>query len=238
MTDLLGRLAAVFVEPATAPRPSHRVAATAPAPSVGVIAAPRRALALGATVALALARSHRDRRALLCAWPPGEWAEPALQAPPWAGARQLRRSLSARGIEAAGSGPLVRVLLPEPPEQAAALAHRAMVAASAPAVLVLAGPRPESLDELLLRQDAIVVAAEPDADGALVDLAVATLADRHPAVSPCTLALGPVARAMACAGLAAPLGAGRVLAPALATPNPRPRPPPAARRDTGSPPRP
>jgi hypothetical protein len=215
MTDLRGRLAAVFLEPATAPPRGHRVAAAPPPPCVGVIAAPRRALALGATVALGLVRSLRAGRALLCAWPPGDWAEPALQGPPWVGARQLRRSLARRGIEAAASGTLVRIVLPEAPEQAAALAHRAMGAAAAPAVLVLAGPRPESLDELLLRQDAIVVAADPDADGALVDLAVATLADRHPAVTPCTLALGPLARALASAGLAAPLGAGRALAPVL-----------------------
>jgi len=215
MTDLLGRLAAVFVEPATAAPRGRRAAAAPPPPCVGVIAAPRRALALGATVALTLARSLRARRALLCAWPPGDWAEPALQGPSSVGARQLRRSLAGRGIEAAASGTLVRVVLPEPPGQAAALAHRAMGAAAAPGVLILAGPRPESLDELLLRQDAIVVAADSEADGALVDLAVASLADRHPAVRPCTLALGPVARGLASAGLTAPFGAGRVLAPML-----------------------
>ena len=82
-------------------------------------------------------------------------------------------------------------------------------------MLVLGGPRPEALDEVLLRQDAIVVAAEPDADSSLVDLAVATLAEQHPAVSSWALPLGPVARTLATAGIAAPIGAGRALAPML-----------------------
>jgi hypothetical protein len=215
VTDLLTRLASVFVEPAPAAPALRRVPVAQPPPCVGVLAAPRHALAVGAAVALAVARPLRARRALVCAWPPGPWAQPALQGPARVGARQLRRSLAAREIEATASGKLVRVLLPEPGEQAAAVATRAMGAASAPAVLVLAGPRPESLDELLLRHDAIVVAADPDADRTLVDLAVATLAGRHPAVSPCTLPLGAVARALAAAGLAAPIGAGRALAPVL-----------------------
>jgi len=215
MTDLLGRLASVFVEPAPASARPHRAAVAHPAPSVGVIAAPRHALAIGATVALAVAQPLRARRALVCAWPPGAWAQPAARAPAGVGARQLRRSLAARGIDATASGKLVRVVLPEAPEQAAALADRAMGSAAAPAVLVLTGPRPEALDELLLRQEAIVVAAEPEADRSLVELAVATLAGRHPAVSACTAPLGPVARALATAGIASPLGAGRALAPVL-----------------------
>jgi hypothetical protein len=218
MTDLLGRLAAVFVEPAGTAGPAarpRRVAVAQPAPCVGVVAAPRHALAVGATVALAIAQAVRARRALVCAWPPGGWAEPVLHAPPGVGARQLRRSLAARDLDASASGKLARVVLPRAPEHAAAAADRAMAAANAPAVLVLAGPRPEVLDEVLLRQDAIVVAAEPEADPSLIELAVASIADRHPAVSACTLTLGPVARALAAAGLAAPLGAGRSLAPVL-----------------------
>jgi hypothetical protein len=214
MTDLLTRITSLFVEPPPA-APRHRVSIPLPAPCVGVIAAPHHALAVGAAVALAVAHPLRARRALVCAWPPGGWAEPALRGPSGVAARQLRRSLAARGVDGTAAGKLVRVVLPEPPEPAAAAAERAIGAASAPAVLVLAGPRPEALDEVLLRQDAIVVAADAEADHALVDLAVATLADRHPAVSRCTLPLGPVARALARAGVAAPLGAGRAIAPVL-----------------------
>ena len=215
MTDLLAKLASVFVEPApeAARQRHHRVAP--PAPCIGVIATPRHALAIGSGVALVVARGVRARRALVCAWPPGDWATPALQAPAGGGARRLRRSLAARGIDATATGSLVRTVLPENPEDAVATAERALAAAAAPAVLVLAGPRPEILDELLLAQDAIVVAADHDADPCVVDLAVATLNGRHPAVSACSLALGPVGRALAAAGATAPLGASRPLAPVL-----------------------
>ena len=217
MTDLLAKLASVFVEPApeAARQPRHRVAVAPPAPCVGVIATPRHALAVGSAVALVVARGVRARRALVGAWPPGDWVTSALKAPAGAGARRLRRSLAARGIDAAATGSLVRAVLPENPEEALATAERALVAAAAPAVLVLAGPRPEILDELLLAQDAIVVAADPDADRCVVDLAVATLNARHPAVSACSLPLGPVGRALAAAGATAPLGATRPLAPVL-----------------------
>ena len=159
-----------------------------------------------------VARAHQRTP---CAWPPGGWAEPALHGPAGVAARQLRRNLAARGVDATAAGKLVRVVLPEATEHAAAGAERALGAGSSPSVLLLAGPRPEALDEVLLRQDAIVVAAEPDGDSSLVDLAVATLAEQHPAVSSCALPLGPVARALATAGIAAPIGAGRALAPML-----------------------
>ena len=215
MTDLLTRIAALFLEPADATLRRHRVALAPPAPCVGVVAAPRHALAVGAAIALSLAHPLRARRALVCAWPPGGWAEPALHGPAGVAARQLRRNLAARGVDATAAGKLVRVVLPEATEHAAAGAERALGAGSSPSVLLLAGPRPEALDEVLLRQDAIVVAAEPDGDSSLVDLAVATLAEQHPAVSSCALPLGPVARALATAGIAAPIGAGRALAPML-----------------------
>jgi hypothetical protein len=217
MTHLLAKLASVFVEPApeAARRPRHRGAVASPAPCVGVIATPRHALAVGSAVALVVARGVRARRALVCAWPPGDWMTPALQAPAGAGARRLRRNLAARGIDATATGSLVRAVLPENPEEAVATAERALAAATAPAVLVLAGARPEILDELLLAQDAIVVAADPDADRCVVDLAVATLNARHPAVSACSLPLGPVGRGLAAAGATAPLGASRPLAPVL-----------------------
>jgi hypothetical protein len=217
MSDLLGRLAALFVEPGPAARaPGRRpVAAAPPAPCVGVIAAPRHALAVGSAVALSVARPLRARRAVVCIWPSGRWVRPALRAPASAGARQLRRSLDARGIEATAAGRLVRVVLPDRPEVAAALAQRTVGAAAAPVVLVLAGARPEVLDEVLLEQEAVVVAADPDADPSVADLAVATLADRHPAVSRGTLPLGPAARALATAGAAAPPGASRALAQML-----------------------
>lgn len=217
MTDLLARLASVFLEPApeAARQPRHRAAVAPPAPGVGVIATPRHALAVGSAIALVVARSVRARRALVCTWPPGGWAAPALAAPAGAGARRLRRSLAGRGIDAAATGSLVRTVLPDTPDEAVATAERALAAAVAPSILVLAGPRPEILDELLLAQDAIVVAAEPDADRCVVELAVATLDRRHPAVSVCSLPLGPLGRALAAAGVTAPLGAARPLAPVL-----------------------
>jgi hypothetical protein len=215
ISDLLARLAGLFVEPAPATPQRRPVAAASPAPCVGVVAAPRHALAVGAAVALALARPLHTRCAVVACWPAGGWARPPLQAPSSLSARQLRKSLAARGLEATAAGRLVRVALPDRPELAAALAERVIGAATVPTVLVLAGPRPERLDEVLLGLEALAVAAEPDADPSVADLAVATLADRHPAVSLCTVPLGPLARALASAGAAAPLGATRALAPML-----------------------
>jgi hypothetical protein len=214
MSDLLARLAALFVEPAPS-RPVHRLSVAAPAPCVGVLASARHAPGVAATVALALARCGRANHAVLCTWPASNSPRPTIAGPAHPGARRLRRNLHARGVDAAATGRLVRVALPAEPEQAVATAERAVGAASAPAVVAIAGPRPDALDDFLLRQDAIVVAADPDADSPVVDLAVAALANRHPAVASCAVPLGPVSRVLACAGVAAPLGAARPLAPIL-----------------------
>jgi hypothetical protein len=216
MTDLLARLASLFVEPAgSVPAARARPSVVAgPAPTVGVLASKEDGLAVASAIALTLARAIRSRPALVCVWPPGDWGRPALAWPPAPAARKLRRSLEARGLDCMAAGQVVRVVLPEQPEQAVAITERAIGAAPGPAVVVVGGPRPEELDELLLRQDAIVVAA-PESGGPVVDLAIASLADRHPAVTACALPLGPVARALAGAGAAAPIGAARPLAPML-----------------------
>jgi hypothetical protein len=216
VTDLLARVASLFLEPGDAvpTARSRRAVAVAPAPSVGVLTAQGEGLAVASAIALTLARATRSRPALVCAWPPGALGRVALVWPPAPAARKLRRSLQARGIECTAAGQVVRVVLPEPAGDAVATAERAIGAASCPAVLVVAGPRPEELDELLLRQDAIVVAA-PESGGPVVDLAIASLAERHPAVAACSLPLGPVGRVLAGAGAAAPLGSGRPLAPML-----------------------
>jgi hypothetical protein len=216
VTDLLARFASLFLEPAGAVPVARgrRAVAAPPAPSVGVLASHGDGLAVASAIALTLARATRSRPALVCAWPPGAIGRPALAWPSAPAARKLRRSLQARGLEGTAAGQVVRVTLAAPPVQAVAAAERAIGAASCPAVLLVAGPRPEELDDLLLRQDAIVVAA-PESGGPVVDLAIASLAERHPAVAACSLPLGPVGRVLAGAGAAAPLGAGRPLAPML-----------------------
>jgi hypothetical protein len=214
MSDLLARLAALFVEPAPS-RPVQRVSVAAPAPCVGVLASARHAHAVAATVALALGRSSRAHYSLLCTWPTPNSARPTLAVPAHPGARRLRRNLDARGVEATAAGRLVRVALPAEPERAVATAERVVGTAAAPAVVAIAGPRPDALDDFLLRQDAIVVAADSDADNSVVDLAVTALANRHPTVASCAVPLGPVSRVLASAGVVAALGAARPLAPIL-----------------------
>src|SRR4029079_13073608 len=137
--------------PADATPRRHRVALATPAPCVGVVAAPRDALAVGAAVALSLAHPLRTRCEPVCAWPPGGWAEPALHGPAGVAARQLRRNLAARGLDATAAGKLGRGVLPDATENADRGAERALGAGSSPSVLLLAGPRPEALDEVLLR---------------------------------------------------------------------------------------
>jgi hypothetical protein len=78
-------------------------------------------------------------------------------------------------------------------------------------VLVLGGPRAAAFDDLLAAQDRLLVVTRPDAADAIAALAVAGLPPGGPPHERCTLALGPLGRALAAGGLATPAALRRAL---------------------------
>ena len=195
--------------------PPTRACAVAPprAPaSLAVLAPAADAAALGAALALALARRERAPAALVCLWAPAgqrpSWRAPALPA-----AARVTRMLCARGHDARATGRLAVVRLAVPCEQAAAEAVRASAAAgSAPTVLALAGQRAAAFEELLAQHDLVVVAIAPGADPALARLAVAGL-ER---ATTCEVPPAHPARSLATAGVALLPSARRALAAPVA----------------------
>jgi len=191
--SLLRVLAGVFVAPAEA-RP--RVAAPS---AVAVLCAPVDAVALGGAVGTGLAR---ESPALVLAWTGETLAPPPLLAPATRRARRLAASLEARGQPARATARLVHASLPADERAAVVAAERAMAAAgSSPTVLVIAGARGDALDDLLARQDVVLVATRPGADADLASLAVESLPAPERAVVCRPTAPGALARALASAGL-------------------------------------
>lgn len=199
--------------PAGSPR-NRRCAVAPPRPpaSLAVLAPAADAAALGATLALALARRERAPAAVVGLWAPGG-ERPPWRAPGLPAAARLARLLAARGHDARASGRLAVVRLAAPCEQAAAEAVRAAAAAGvAPAVLALAGPRAAAFEEVLAQQDLVVVAVTPGADPALARLAVAGL---RRAIA-CEVPPAHPARSLAAAGIALLPSARRAVAAPVA----------------------
>jgi hypothetical protein len=188
--------------------------ASALAPSVAVLAAPSHGPALGSALAFALARGRRAPAGLVSVWAPGDaplrgpWHGPGMPA-----ATRLAAVLGSRGHEARASGRVVGVRLAQAADEAAAEAGRvASAAGSAPAVLVLAGPRSAIIDDVLAAQDLVVVALAPDDDPVLARLAAAGLERAVTCVAP----PADLARALAAAGIALLPSVRRALAGPLA----------------------
>jgi len=177
-----------------------RAAATAFAASLGVLAPARDVRAVG--VAAGLVAAGRYPAALVCVHAAGDEASGAgLRAPARAAAARLAVSLRARGVDADARG---KVVLTELDDDPAASAARALAAAGPlPTVLAVAAREPD-LDVLLAAQDAVLVALPPSADPALAELAAAGARDLAPGAASISLALDPVSRALALAGLRAP----------------------------------
>jgi len=179
--------------PAARPSASRR-----PPPAVAVLAPPADAPALGAALALALARAERTPVAVLCVWSP-QPARAGWRAPPMPAAARVASALTARGHEATAAGRLAIVRLSPSCDEAASQALRVGAAAGlAPTVLALAGPRAAAFDELLAMQDLVVVAVAPASEPALARLATAGL---QRALT-CVVPPADPARILAAAGLA------------------------------------
>jgi hypothetical protein len=192
---------------ATDAAPGRAAIRPSPSPAMAVLSERAGGLPVGACVALALAGSGV---ALVACWPPDD--RPGLAPPAVPAARRLAGSLEARGVRARAAGRLVVASLPEPETEAAEALRRIDAAAAVARVLVLAGARAGTWDDVLLGSDAVLV---DGSDPAVVRLAVERLVDQGvPARALDRLAPRPV-RALAAAGLALP-GALRPLRAALA----------------------
>lgn len=217
MNELVGRVSSFFVEPPTGTTGPAPVALPE-APSVALLCRPTDASALGPALAIALARRTRSAISVVGLWRPRDPERAAPRAPASRAAGRLATSLRGRDVPAVAGGRVVRATLPADPDDAVASAERLYAATDAPVVLVIAGPRTDTIDALLARQDALVVASDRvgvDVDP-VAELAARRLAELGPPVETLNPALPPLTRALATAGIAAPalpLGnVGRVVA--------------------------
>lgn len=226
MSDLLARLKGVFVAPAeagaaararaTPPEVALPATKPVPPPVQVVLLAPAAALpAASGALALALAGAVGARAALACSWVggPNRVTVPATRS-----ARRLAMRLTGRGFGAAATGRLARLDLPDAPEEGAAAAARATaadLAAGAPSVVALAGPRCSEVDVLLDAADLVVIAVPAEAPEALVRAGVRSLGSRAAPVVVWALGAGPIERALSTAGVAAGPSVRRALELAL-----------------------
>jgi hypothetical protein len=196
------------VRPAPSAARHHRATTRRlPVRSIAVLTEPQCGLAVGATVALALAGSAV---ALVAVWPAE--ARLGLAAPAVPAARRLAVSLSARAIEARAVGRIVVAGLPHDETEAVDALRRADAASDVTRVLVLAGARGDDWDGVLLSADAVLVHGS---DPSLVGLAVERLARTGASAHALETRLPRPVRALAAAGLALP-GALRPLRLTLA----------------------
>ena len=182
----------------------------APAGSYPALAVVAPAAVLGpvcCAAAVALARRARAPRALVCTY---TGVDPVAR-PPRALRDALSASLDARGIATLRRG---RVLIAELPGDAAVAARTATMALAVPAPSVLGvSLRAAALDDLMTTCDAMLVVAP--GDGAIAELARASAAALGRSIVRLDAPSGPVARALAVAGLAAPAGVRRAIAEVL-----------------------
>lgn len=181
---------------------------------VALLCAPSDAQPLGAALGLVLAQRGRAPVALICLWTAGlptggSWG----RAPAVPAARRLATALRLRGLSVRAAGRLVVVALAPAPAEAVEQARRGLAASGAAAtVLALGGPRNAGLDELLFEQDLLVVATAPGDDPAIARLAVLDVEAGDRRVCLCEIALTPVARVLAVAGLGVSSSVRRKLA--------------------------
>ena len=179
-------------------RPVTLARAAVTTPSIGVLAPARELPAAAAGVGLAIAGSAPAVLVCLAAPVLG----PAFRAPPRPACARLSASLRARGLEASARGRLALVQLPDD-GRTHAVARALAAAGPVPTVLAVAG-RDEEVDALLAARDAILVALPSSAEPALARLALAGATVLVPAAAAVTLALDPLQRALALAGVRPP----------------------------------
>ncbi len=164
--------------------------------SLGVLAPAAVLPTVAAAVGVVLARRAGAPRSLVCLYAAG------APAPAPCGDR-LVASLAARDVGATRRGRVVVVGLPADADDAVATARRAGGAAGGAPLVLGVALRVRPLDELLAEQDALLLAAGPDAAPAQ-GLALASARTLALRVVPLPAALTPPARGLALAGVAAP----------------------------------
>jgi hypothetical protein len=217
--ELMGRnvlrvgaaVAGWFVRPApvAAVDGAHPTAGTALVAPVVLAGADGQALGVGA--ALALAQSTRGVVVLACWRVPGAQRRGGLAT---GAARRLVGSLDARGVEAAATGRLVVVALPDDARDAIVQLRRVESACgSAACVPVLGGARDAAWDEVLVERGVALLHA---AERSVLQLAAERLAAQGVEARVLTTTPGPIGRALAVGGWRPPGARGlcRALEPA------------------------
>jgi len=199
----LGRLAAVFVEPA--PGPVADWAPPVPAvahdvASLPVLCRPRDARLAGGAAGLALLRASGAATVVVCEWGGESRRGGASLATP--AAHRLAAILCEHGLAAVGEGRLVRAVLAEAEREAAREARLVMDEALAPSALVLAGARGTELDDVLASYRGAIVVGGAGDDAAFSDLAAAELRAAQRSVAVLDVRATVLARALARRGLA------------------------------------
>jgi hypothetical protein len=192
-------IAGWFVRPAGAWAPEHASRRLAPVEEPVVLAGgDATALGLGAGLALALSRQGV---AVVACWrvPAAERRRSGLAT---SAARRLVGSLQARGVQASAAGRLIVVALPADARDAVVLLHRVESACGGAVCLpVLGGPRGAEWDAVLAERGTAVLHG---ADEAVLELAVARLAEQGVQAHVLALAPGALARALALSGWTPP----------------------------------
>jgi hypothetical protein len=212
MTELLARVSELFVAPAARPRPAATVATLAPA--VAVLCPPADILSQGSAVAMALATLAQRRSAALAVWCPAGDTGRMPRAPGMRVASRLAAAAAGLGLEARASGRIARILLPADTTAAASAGQR-LTALDAPTAIVLAGPRDEAIDRLLVAQDAVVVLRRPEDSHNLVALTLEGLPAPARALAVTRPRAGPAAWWTASLGLGLAPSLHRALTSAL-----------------------
>jgi hypothetical protein len=205
---LLDQLARLFLEPqasvATPERdvrwlpPGEPAASLEPSSSLGrvaVVCAPRDARLAGGAVALAF-----PPPALILEWTGEEGVVPQDR-PCSPGARRGATLLGKRGLVAATAGRVVRVGLPATEDEAAETARGILRQSEDATVLVVAGPRGPTMEDVLAGHDRILLAIRPGVDAEMTGLALAALERLAPSVA-LELPSSPAAAALARSGTA------------------------------------
>jgi hypothetical protein len=193
-----------------------------PAPSLGLLAPARDLPAAAAAVGLAIRAPAPAVLVCLAAELSASASAPGV--PARAAAARLVASLRARDVDACARGRLALAGLPQEQPGAAGLAGDPLAAAATralaaagplPTVLAVAGRDPD-VDALLAVRDAILVALPPSTEPALARLALAGAAALTPRAAPIALALDPLQRTLALAGLRAPRAIAHAVAELVA----------------------
>jgi hypothetical protein len=195
--SVLTRAGALFLAPQAAPVPREATAQVPAIATAAVLAAPADLDAVAGAVAARLRTIAKARTAVVCR--PG-WT--AVRRPATPPATRLARRLAERQVEAAPAGVLCRAALPEDPGEAVRAVWRLIGAVDVPLVVALPG-RLDGFDPLLAELDHLFLAAPVGGDGAISDLALASLEALGPPVRRVQPAESVLARRHAALGLAA-----------------------------------